>query len=176
MNLKIDDNIAEYLVTNLTIFENIHPNILTCIGLVFNILIYCEISKSTINNNNLIFFLIFRYLLDVLDGAVARKYNKGSKLGGMLDTLSDTILITILLDYFYKNIVEVKSTVPLIVSLGAFLIYINKINGWFDHQSLKIYEKNNHIHNMAVFVVNNTFLGLLFIYLMIFNSGKHIFI
>ncbi|MGB2110966.1 MAG: CDP-alcohol phosphatidyltransferase family protein [Patescibacteria group bacterium] len=38
----------------------------------------------------------------MLDGAVARKYNKTSKLGNILDTLSDFMIGFILYNYIQK--------------------------------------------------------------------------
>ena len=39
----------------------------------------------------IVLMIFLRYLADIIDGKVARKYKKTSKLGGYLDTISDVM-------------------------------------------------------------------------------------
>ena len=73
----------------LVYFGNIHPNYITLFGIIFKFLsVYFMYSKY--------YFLMFIFkfierIADCLDGEIARKYNKGSYFGHLLDKLSDMI-------------------------------------------------------------------------------------
>lgn len=86
----IVDTIVPYLIK-----LNIHPNIITLFGFIPIYLIYINILA-----NNIILTYLFaftNYTLDCLDGELARKSGKTSKLGGILDTIHDlTSFITII--------------------------------------------------------------------------------
>ena len=95
LNIKLDDKVAKIVLDNYN-FENIAPNIITLIGIICNCIVlvislYIKID-SNIKKVMLLFILFIRWLVDILDGAVARKYNKVSKLGHNLDTFSDLML------------------------------------------------------------------------------------
>ena len=87
--IKIDRNIADYVSENITLFKYIHPNIISFIGIICNILIYFLIFKNIKNKLLLLILFNIRALSDILDGAIARKYNKTSKLGHYMDTFSE---------------------------------------------------------------------------------------
>ena len=68
----------------------IDPNIVTFIGFVLTI----PMVENLIYNYNMIKFILIaltKIVLDCLDGSVARKCNKQSKLGAILDIVSDTV-------------------------------------------------------------------------------------
>ncbi len=92
-------------------------------------------------------------MTDILDGAVARKYNKTSQLGGLLDTFGDVTLM-LLFAYFACVWCDVSPHICWIVgSLIAYVVYV--LNIYHDHAAAKIYD--GHIgRQVLAFAVNNT--------------------
>ena len=78
----------------------LHPNVITAT----NVLLSFYLCKSVhLDSLNLIPLYVLRAFFDCLDGAVARKCNKKSKLGHYLDHYNDiTFLITMSVLFFYK--------------------------------------------------------------------------
>tara|TARA_B100000524_G_C23467959_1_gene305001 strand:- start:223 stop:612 length:390 start_codon:yes stop_codon:yes gene_type:complete len=113
-------------------------------------------------------YLVIRFFTDILDGAVARKYNKTSKLGGYLDTTNDLILFTmytyiISLCLILKN--KKHSRIFTLIILLCMIIYLKNIDGLSDHTPIKN-GKNNKI---LAFFTNNTI--FLFGFLYYFNKN-----
>ena len=103
-NFNLDDYFASIFINNIYLLKYIHPNIITISGLLLNFYIYKLLNTNKINIYILFLSLFYRWLADILDGAIARKYNKQSKLGHYLDTLSDSILIIIGFSLLIKNL------------------------------------------------------------------------
>lgn len=142
--MKIDDDLA-YMITEQVVFlEHIHPNYITISGIISNFLIYYLLVKK-INKNILIGIIMYRYLTDILDGCVARKYKKTSKLGGYLDTINDFMLFTII-SYLYLD------KKYFILTFIFANLYIVRFNLFHDHSGVK---KEGSI---TAFFVNNTIL------------------
>lgn len=139
--MKLDDNLAWLLVQNIDFLKNIHPNYITFSGIISNFLILYLLIKK--DYNILIPLIIYRYFTDILDGAVARKYNKTSKLGGYLDTLNDVMLISFLSLYYLKNYF-----IFIFILILLFIIYHNS---FYDHSQLKK-------KGIIAFFVNNSIL------------------
>ena len=163
-NVKLDDNIAEIIITNIN-FENISPNFVTIIGLICNIIIAYFLffdDKETNKSVIFLFILLLRWLADILDGAIARKYDKSSNLGHYLDTFSDTSLIFIVLIY-----IGIKFKINYKYIIIIFILYLLVINNNYDlfssHDSIK---KDNS--KLESFLVNNSY--ILFIYIYIFYN------
>jgi phosphatidylglycerophosphate synthase len=100
--------------------------------------------------------LFLRYLADCLDGGVARKYDKKSKLGGLLDTISDSVLI-------FVSILVIFELYGLKFGfLFAFLIMLLNIyvmatiDSLVDHAGMKT--SGSFFKNIYAFSVNNSFL------------------
>jgi phosphatidylglycerophosphate synthase len=153
-----DDAIADILVNRTHIFANIHPNIITLISLLCNIVLYILLARAFMSHCDLdvgVFTVILavRCLTDILDGAVARKYHKTSQLGGLLDTLGDVTLM-LLFAYFACVWCDVSPHICWIAgSLIAYVVYVLDI--YHDHAAAKIYD--GHIGRQALaFAVNNT--------------------
>ena len=161
--MKIDDKIGE-IECLLVPFKNIHPNYITAVGLLSNILIPYYLDNGKINLANI--FLVIRYLTDILDGAVARKYKKTSKLGGLLDTICDVMLMGI-----YTNLITFKLTKNLIFSrtAGIFMsllhtYYLKSNDSIIEHENIKS-DASNNVEKTIQFLTNNTifvFIGLFF--------------
>lgn len=164
--MKIDDYIVdrEWMLSP---FKKVHPNFITVAGLVSNILIIFLLIKGHIHLANL--FLVIKFFCDTLDGQVARKYNKTSKLGGYLDTISD---ITLLAPYCGAAMWLMTGNLTyalcvLFVSLLTMVSYIAHKGTFHDHDSLKG-GGTNAIEKSVEFMVNNSI--ILYIIIIIFNS------
>ena len=159
--IKYDDNIAKYIVDNVSFLKYIHPNIITLSSFIFNFIMFYTFKYNT-NKNLLPYILFLRWLSDILDGQMARKYNKKSKLGHILDTVSDLILVGIssyLLSTKYKN----KSTYVWIIYI-IYLLYCYFVLKIFKtHKKCKDHKKTN------IFVsslVNNSYIVFIYIYIL----------
>ena len=138
---------------------NIHPNAITLLALIFSIsVIFFHVS-------GLYWFvvlaIILRTFFDCLDGPVARKCKKTSKLGGYFDIFADTVyiyaltfvILSVLLPrqpYLYIGLYSI-----LILQVYA-LVYFSMFHhsSLHDHTQLKEYE-GNIFKRTAVFIVNN---------------------
>ena len=110
--------------------------------------------------------LTFRYFTDIMDGAVARKYNKVSKIGGYLDTINDTMLISFYSGYFLwkitKNInYSIILTTLIFIMMISFLFCKSSLS---DHSNLKK-NTNSIFDNIIKFLVNNTIFAYIFVIL-----------
>jgi phosphatidylglycerophosphate synthase len=154
IQIRGDDYVTKVILCHFVIFEHIHPNVITIFGIILNITIF-----YTAENNNFFFtavLLIFRYLADCLDGGVARKYNKTSKIGGSLDTFSDNMLI-----FFYVIIMCNMLDIPGGISAATFFVVLNLYmmflsNSLINHSGIKV--GGNSVKNIYAFFVNNSYI------------------
>jgi len=123
------DNLLYYLVQPIsTICKklNITPNMITSISIVFGILAIYFLYKNKFLQFTIMFCLY--YLLDIVDGYHARKYNMCSKLGDYYDHTRDAIILTsvssIILYRFYK-LKMWKSMGIFIASIISFQIHMS---------------------------------------------------
>ena len=131
INFSIDDYIANILTQN-EFFKDIHPNAITLVGIICNIIIFRIVFNNKFNvlnnkHDNIVFFIILlvRYLTDILDGKIARKYNKVSRLGNYLDSLSDIMMCFIMYSFIikiYTNISNIFIILSFILLFTLFLI------------------------------------------------------
>jgi len=158
--IKIDDWIANQKYI-LNLFKYIHPNYITSFGILCNFILLYLLYNC---DNILAIFLILnlRYLSDILDGSVARYFNKGSILGGYLDSLCDIMLISIFIVYYTTFI-----TTNIVILMGVcyvtillLIIYFYMKNSLYDHVGLKV-NPHNCIECYIQWFVNNT----LFVYI-----------
>lgn len=168
-SLRIDDFVTNKIMKNETFFKNIHPNIITISGLLMNFYIYYLLNTPNNNIYLLTFCIIYRWLADCLDGAIARKYKKGSKLGHQLDTLSDVIMGFIIFYFIQKHIFNLTFNNCLII----YVIFIVIYNYLFDfintHDNLKNPKKNNIIDYSVSFLTNNTIITYILLIIQYFN-------
>lgn len=148
---------------NVFCYLHIHPNVITFIALAMSIALpFLHIYKF----HWLVFsFIIIRQLCDCFDGAVARKCEKTSKLGGFLDTLADFICLFsvffIILTMFYKdrqvNVVRtfLFSSIFIISFILINLLIYKSFDFLYDHSRFK--EASNSIYkkSIAAFVDNS---------------------
>ncbi len=150
--MHLDDKIAEIFVDNLPIFEHIHPNIISLTGFLLNIIIAYNI--FTFNYGPILLIsIILRCLMDILDGAIARKYNKVTYIGGLLDTFTDCSLIIIMFYYFLLKLNLPKYIIVLPISIIISTALLTET--YSDHSSLKIYG-NGYLTDLMAFFINNT--------------------
>jgi len=161
--LNLDDTIGITLAKEISLFKYIHPNIITISGLLINFYIYKLLNSNNINIYLLIISLFYRWLADILDGAVAREYNKQSKLGHNLDTISDILLAIIIFNYILENIFEFSFFISSSI-ISILLIYLMSSYNILDtHDDLKKNKKNNFIGSIIAFFTNNTYLYFIII-------------
>ncbi len=135
---------------------NIHPNIVTLSSFIFSTLLLHYYSSNQFNYFVLMIFL--KWLSDGLDGEIARKCNKTSKLGGYLDTIADLyyyiiIFKCILSEYVndeYAWIISIN-----LVILGVLYLIIN-----YGEQSLYIHDEqkidsSDKIKKIITFLIKN---------------------
>jgi phosphatidylglycerophosphate synthase len=110
----------------------LEPNYITVLNYFITFLIVYLIYK----NQNMILItilVIFRSFLDILDGAIARKCNKSSKLGAKLDIIGDILLFILLNLVFYvkasnkiiKNLFFVTILISIFISINVLFNYKN---------------------------------------------------
>ncbi len=150
------------------IFKYVHPNLITLTGLVLNFCILYAITHEMFFPT--VVMLVIRYLADCLDGGVARKYNKKSKIGGALDTWSDTILVYVSavgIFYLFK--------IPYGSEVGAFLSCLNLYmmsltDSLVDHAGMKV--GGDWLSDIYAFLVNNSYI-LFFLKIVIIYGPMH---
>lgn len=154
--IKIDDTVADYVMTNYDIFECIPPNLITGVGILCNYFIFMNIYNVKNTKIDMVPFallLLVRFLADILDGAVARKYKKTSKMGNILDTVSDLMLMFV--GYY---LIMIMFDLPN-WTIAFFILYVFILN-----EKYKIFEQhdlvksgNNGIMDWFMnFTANNT--------------------
>jgi phosphatidylglycerophosphate synthase len=120
-NFSFDSYLYNYIKKIPNYICYLEPNYIT----IFNYFITFLIIYLIYKDQNLILIItivIFRSFLDILDGAIARKCNKTSKLGAKLDITGDCLLLILLSIVFY-----IKSTNIYIKNLFFFTILLSII-------------------------------------------------
>lgn len=165
-NVRLDDKLTALLIDNIGFFRFIHPNVITITGIFLNFYVfYLIINNSMIMASAL---LVVRYLTDCLDGGVARKYNKKSKIGGALDTWSDTILLYIAIAAIFRiNSIPFGSEVAAFFAAGNLYI-MSLTESLIDHVGMKT--GTSVISNIYAFFVNNSFILFLIYIFLLFAS------
>jgi phosphatidylglycerophosphate synthase len=87
-----DRYVYTYVIDPVSVhFKNINPNWITILSMPLS---FCIFLLNFFPPIGMIFAIstnILRTLCDFLDGHIARKYNKCTKLGGLLDTIADGV-------------------------------------------------------------------------------------
>ncbi len=149
----IDDAIADILVNKTDIFANIHPNVFSCTSIALNVPIFMTLAGLQLHPALIAGLVAARCLTDILDGAIARKYDKVSVIGGTLDTVGDISLLCIVV-WFMMRWVGLPTYIFLAFLLGlAGLMFT--YNFWHDHSAAKIYSERL-ANNCIAFFINNT--------------------
>jgi phosphatidylglycerophosphate synthase len=170
--MYVDDKIADILVNRTHIFANIHPNLITIVSLICNVALYLILmprlsGTGHFNVGAFTAVVILRCLTDILDGAVARKYNKTSQLGGLLDTLGDVMLIMLFAYYVCRRFNMTYALCWVLFITMAVGIY--SLGIYHDHAAAKSYD--GHIgRRILAFGTNNTVIVFLVVYLLVVRN------
>jgi phosphatidylglycerophosphate synthase len=164
MDIALDDEIAKKIVDNMPFFRHVHPNVISTVSIVFNIIILSILINNNLNPLYLIGSFAVRWLTDLLDGAVARKYKKASKLGGLLDTVGNVTIILIFMWYVLKA--TGVHMMVFYIFLIVVLLYVVHAETYHNHAALKHY-KGNHVQKIIAFFVNNSYLIYIAMYFFI---------
>jgi phosphatidylglycerophosphate synthase len=116
------ENLVTYKIADTLSNEHIDPNYITILNIFPSAL-----ALYYIYNDNFPMFTIFltiHIILDALDGHIARKYNKVSKIGHFLDCTLDTIFWSILLFMLLNGKINFGILFLIIIS------FIVVIQGW----------------------------------------------
>jgi phosphatidylserine synthase len=150
INHFIGDHLIDFCVAN------IHPNIITFLALIFSILIlYFHFNHYYWL---VVLAIVLRTFFDCLDGSVARKCEKTSKLGGYFDTFADGIFLYSMVFIVIKELFKISyfdtAIYTFIFMEIGFFIYFTLYNpsALFDHAQFKSSK------NIISFYVNNTLL------------------
>ena len=101
------------------------PNIVTLSRLFITILLFQQYTPSEFSPIILIIIIAIIGLSDSLDGIIARKLNQVSKLGTILDPITDRIVFILLI--IWLNPVGIKSDIGNLVTLLLFTLYDTKL-------------------------------------------------
>ena len=86
----------------------LNPNHITFLSTLFTTTALCLYYNGYYFNASLLY--LFGYLMDCLDGRMARNYNQGSILGMMLDSVTDILTnLPIMILFFIKTIYSIKT-------------------------------------------------------------------
>jgi len=102
------------------IMRTLSPNFLTFIGLITSLLILFLVEYYNVSLSFLILLILVSALMDVLDGYIAREFNKMSKFGAFLDSTSDRISDGIYA-YIFLKIGIINNLLFFALIIGFFL-------------------------------------------------------
>lgn len=158
-----------------TINLNITPNYVTILRFSLFILAFLNYQYNYTNDNNLnILILSLSYLvniiLDYFDGYIARKYDKVTVLGDILDHLFDILGVIIML-YCIKD--------KTIVDNIFIIIHLYFLLGKFGYEQ-KIYNDSDNINEtldvLKLLVIENRFFDYIYRNMSVFLFGLHLVI
>ena len=148
----------------------LNPNLIT----ILNVFISTLIGYLFYYNKSiywLIFLTLINRFLDILDGSVARKCNKTSKLGQKLDILGDIYFCLLILVLLYLKIsTEYPSLKWLVIIIGAYFLinvyYIVKNN---NYEIININDFRRFLHDNTIIIGP---LAILFAYFISIKFSK----
>jgi phosphatidylglycerophosphate synthase len=161
--INLDKKYTEYILNKTDIFQYIHPNAVSVLGLFTDFFILYFISSHNIVLAGIAIFI--RYSCDTLDGGIARKYKKVSDLGGALDTIADNTLIFVLSYSILKLYGSNYSLLVSIIIVAANLLYMYRKKALLHHEHL--HDSRSLCAKIYTFGMNNTCILYAFIYLWI---------
>lgn len=110
-------------VTPLMCKYNIHPNVITILNMVWVLIMFMSYKKN-VNKYTLLLMMVFYHVMDCLDGNIARKCDKKSFTGLVLDHIADSTCLFMYLfigyDLINKN-EKIKPFINTYLTLAAIL-------------------------------------------------------
>ena len=122
---------------------NLTPNMVTIISTFFTLLtiyfLYNDMKYIAISS------FIFGYILDCVDGKMARKYKMGSDIGMALDSVSDVISnLCIFIFLFYKYEINTKNILLFIaIIISTYMLTIS----YSLNEAISTFNSNNNNNN-----------------------------
>jgi phosphatidylglycerophosphate synthase len=118
------DNVLYYIVPRISelLGSDIHPNTITLISTIIGLIaVYFLYYKKNI----IVFTLLYivYYILDIVDGYHARKFNKCSIVGDYFDHIRDTIIIGLVLVIVIKRLYRNKDYGVIILVVISFFMF-----------------------------------------------------
>lgn len=156
---------TSFFMENFPIFKHILPNFITLTGLLLNFIIYFGLKNRSFNLSTVFVLIMLRWLIDDLDGATARKYDKVTQLGGYLDTISDFIFFMLMYDFFIT-----EAGLPRYLDLIFLVVYwyvIYYYDCFSNHDGLKVYGSYPSWKDILPFIVNHAIITYLLIFIAI---------
>lgn len=157
---KFDKHINKHLGKIVYLFQDVHPNAVTIFGMVMNGFMFHYYFVLDIKYMTCI-LLVIRIICDNLDGMIARKFNKVTKLGGLLDSLSDCFLLSTV---WYGALIYFK-----IPYSECVAILFGCIMFWYllYHDALFLHKNFSHdkslLNKIPILISENTYLSALLI-------------
>jgi phosphatidylglycerophosphate synthase len=132
----IDNQIGNRIVSH-KIFSHVHPNYVTLFSGVLNYFIFQTAFEN--NPNKMTVLLIVRCITDIIDGNIARRYDKKSATGASLDSIMDIMLFMIYAYVITSKLTGNKdNTIRMTIAVGLFLTYFMLDTSMFtDHDIIK---------------------------------------
>lgn len=143
------------------------PNLLSIFRLLLIIpLIYVfqNIINPITRNFYLIVIILIAFLSDILDGYIARKYNKISEFGKIIDPLADKIVVSTIIIFFW--ILNLVPTFYFVIILLRDLLIL--IGSYYLNKKTKKVLMSDIIGKITVFTI-----GLFFISILTFHNKNH---
>jgi len=170
----MDDYVSNKILDSTTVFENIHPNEITIFGGILNLFILDNLNNILQGAKpkyiDLGILLGLRWLADCLDGNVARKYKKTSKIGNILDTISDIMLLAIAF-YFICVSMNISMVFYFIFMIMVVVVATWKYNIFESHESIKSHD--GIVGNALSFLVANSIIQFgVFFYIVMYFAKK----
>lgn len=134
----------------------IHPNMVT----LGNVMLVPFIIQAYLHgqHNRVMALFVARFYLDCLDGEVARGCKKTSKLGAVLDTMTDSVhqvlLIWLFADMLFGRVVAFKATVVFLVLTCLF--WLRHAELAMDHTLFKGTNNESLLKNVNAVLINNS--------------------
>lgn len=130
----------------------INPNFITFLGFLCTpCILYLMYTNKSLYI--ILFFTILRSFFDILDGAVARKCNKITKLGATLDIFSDQFFfISILCLVLYKKLKQQNYLNAIILISWIIYAYVYSTTQAYLNRTLDEIIHNNSIILTSLFV------------------------
>ena len=154
--------LLKFIDTHLDIYQNIEPNTITTVGIIFAIVAAYNISIKNYKIAALIF--LCSYYFDCVDGKVARKYNKVTVFGDYYDHIGDVFKILIILYALYKSNTKNFNKISYLLIILLFFMMIHfacqeKIYNQDTSPSLQIFRDIIPIENPTNIIIYTRFFG-----------------
>jgi len=125
-------SVEKYLEPFVGLFKNVNPNVLTLLGSIPSLLFFVFLIMHWY------FLAIIAFagsIFDLIDGMIARKYNKVTAFGGFLDSTLDRVSDFFIITAFaFSGIVRWEIAAPLL--LFSFLISYTRSRGELANSSV----------------------------------------